>query len=136
MSNSPELLYHIILTVIDYHVDPSEAKQSIYISGTNATLEAAESSAFRVLGTLRNKPEDLGELADLFNKEDEVVKQIIAQVISVICNKGYEIRRCGQKPSKYPEFAKFLVDAGIDSISVSPDSLVAVTRHVVATVQS
>ncbi|EWZ34040.1 hypothetical protein FOXG_22807 [Fusarium oxysporum f. sp. lycopersici 4287] len=64
MSNSPELLYHIILTVIDYHVDPSGAKQSIYIPGTNATLEAAKNSAFRVLGTLRYKPEDLGELAD------------------------------------------------------------------------
>ncbi|KAH7216377.1 hypothetical protein DER44DRAFT_857387 [Fusarium oxysporum] len=82
ISNSPELLYHIILTVIDYHVDPSRAKQSIYIPGTNATLKAAKNSAFRVLGTLHYKPEDLGELADLFNKQDEAAKQIIAQVIS------------------------------------------------------
>ncbi|KAF4332134.1 hypothetical protein FBEOM_14073 [Fusarium beomiforme] len=61
MSNSPELLYRIILTVIDYYVDPSGAKRSIYILDTNPTLEAAKNSAFRVLATLRYKLEDFVE---------------------------------------------------------------------------
>jgi pyruvate,water dikinase len=37
---------------------------------------------------------------------------------------------CGQAPSDYPEFAEFLVEAGIDSISVTPDSVPDVLRHV------
>uniref|UniRef100_A0A0D2YIG4 Uncharacterized protein n=2 Tax=Fusarium oxysporum TaxID=5507 RepID=A0A0D2YIG4_FUSOF len=71
MSSSPELLYHILLTVIDYHVDPSGAKQSIYILGTNATLEAAKNSAFRVLDTLRHKPEDFVEYAIHLSSTEE-----------------------------------------------------------------
>ncbi|KAJ9419455.1 hypothetical protein QL093DRAFT_2364560 [Fusarium oxysporum] len=66
MSNSPELLYHIILTVIDYHVDPSGAKRSIYVLGTNATLEAAKSSAFRVLDTLHYRPEYFAPAGQVF----------------------------------------------------------------------
>ncbi|KAL5344624.1 hypothetical protein ACLOAV_010316 [Pseudogymnoascus australis] len=75
---------------------------------------------------------DSGELADLFNEQDEAVKWMIAQVISVARKTGCKIGICGQAPSDHPEFAKFLVEAGIDSISVSPDSFVAVKRHVVA----
>ncbi|KAL6860581.1 hypothetical protein ACO1O0_004609 [Amphichorda felina] len=74
---------------------------------------------------------DSGELADLFNEQDEAVKWMIAQVISVARQKGRKIGICGQAPSDHPEFAKFLVDAGINSISVSPDSFVAVKKNVV-----
>jgi len=74
---------------------------------------------------------DSGELADLFDEQDAAVKWMIAHVISVARKKGRKIGICGQAPSDHPEFAKFLVDAGIDSISVIPDSFVAVKRHVV-----
>ncbi len=40
---------------------------------------------------------------------------------------------CGQAPSNHPEFAAFLVEAGIDSISLNPDSFVATTRRVAET---
>jgi len=56
---------------------------------------------------------------------------MIARVISVVREKGCKICLCGQAPSDHPEFARFLVEAGIDSISVSPDSFLAVKRHVV-----
>ncbi|KAH7190705.1 Pyruvate/Phosphoenolpyruvate kinase-like domain-containing protein [Fusarium oxysporum] len=79
---------------------------------------------------------DSGELANLFDEQDEAVKWMIAQVISVARNKGCKIGLCGQAPSNHPEFAKFLVDAGIDSISVSPDSFIAVKRHLVASEQA
>jgi pyruvate,water dikinase len=75
---------------------------------------------------------DSGELADLFNEQDEAVKWMIAQVIAVARKTGAKIGICGQAPSNHPEFAKFLVEAGINSISVSPDSFVAVKRHVIA----
>ncbi|WXC67279.1 hypothetical protein SNK03_013063 [Fusarium graminearum] len=58
MSSTPELLYHIILTVIDYHLDPSGATRSIYILATRATLEAAKESSYRVIHVLRYKPQD------------------------------------------------------------------------------
>lgn len=74
---------------------------------------------------------DSGELADLFDEQDEAVKWMIAQVISVAREKGSKIGLCGQAPSDHPEFAKFLVSAGIHSMSVSPDSFVAVKKQVV-----
>lgn len=79
---------------------------------------------------------DSGELADLFDEQDEAVKWMIAHVIAVARAKGRKIGICGQAPSDHPEFAKFLVDAGIDSISVSPSSFAAVQRHVVMSEQA
>ena len=43
---------------------------------------------------------------------------------------GVPVSICGQAPSDHPEFAEFLVEAGIDSISVNPDSVVDVRKHV------
>jgi pyruvate,water dikinase len=40
---------------------------------------------------------------------------------------------CGQAPSDYPEFASFLVEAGIDSISLNPDSVIKVKRQIAET---
>jgi pyruvate,water dikinase len=78
---------------------------------------------------------DSAELEGLFNEQDEAVKWMIAQVIHVAREKGCKVGICGQAPSDHPEFAAFLVNSGIDSISVSPDSFVAV-RNVVASVRS
>jgi pyruvate,water dikinase len=75
---------------------------------------------------------DSGELADLFDEQDQAVKWMISRAIKVARENGRKIGICGQAPSNHPEFARFLVDAGIDSISVSPDSFVAVKKHVVA----
>ncbi|WP_281976354.1 phosphoenolpyruvate synthase [Pseudorhizobium flavum] len=73
---------------------------------------------------------DSGELADLFDEQDEAVKWMIRRVITEAVKAGAKIGICGQAPSDHPEFAKFLVDCGIDSISVSPDSFVAVKKKV------
>ncbi|KAF4333304.1 phosphoenolpyruvate synthase [Fusarium beomiforme] len=75
---------------------------------------------------------DSRELATLFNEQDEAVKWMIARAIEVARREGCKIGLCGEAPSNHPDFAKFLVDAGIDSISVSPDSFVQVMKHVVA----
>lgn len=73
---------------------------------------------------------DSGELADLFDEQDRAVQWMIRHVISVARRFGCKIGICGQAPSDHPEFARMLVRAGINSISVSPDSFVAVKRHV------
>ena len=77
---------------------------------------------------------DSGELADLFDEQDEAVKWMIAKVISEANKAGAKIGLCGQAPSDHPEFAEFLVDCGIDSMSVSPDSFIAV-KQIVATAE-
>jgi len=73
---------------------------------------------------------DSGELAELFDERDEAVKWMIASVIEAAKKAGAKIGLCGQAPSDHPEFAAFLVECGIDSISVSPDSFVAVKQEV------
>lgn len=75
---------------------------------------------------------DSGELADLFNEQDEAAKWMISRAISEARKAGRKIGLCGQAPSNHPEFAAFLVDAGINSISVSPDSFLKVKKHVLS----
>ncbi|RVD88547.1 uncharacterized protein DFL_002729 [Arthrobotrys flagrans] len=75
---------------------------------------------------------DSGELSDLFDEQDEAVKWMISKVITEARKAGRKIGLCGQAPSDHPEFADFLVNAGINSISVSPDSFVEVKKYVVA----
>jgi pyruvate,water dikinase len=78
---------------------------------------------------------DSEELAPLFDEQDEAVKWMIAKVIAEAGAAGAKIGLCGQAPSDHPEFAEFLVECGIDSISVSPDSFIAVKRRVAAAEQ-
>jgi pyruvate,water dikinase len=78
---------------------------------------------------------DSEELADLFDDQDAAVKWMVAQVISVARKRGCTIGICGQAPSDHPEFAKFLVNAGINSISVSPDSFASVKTFAAASEQ-
>ncbi len=73
---------------------------------------------------------DSAALADLFDEQDEAVKIAIQQVIEKAHAAGRKVGICGQAPSDYPEFAQFLVEAGIDSISLNPDSVIQVKRRV------
>ncbi|PWB83474.1 MAG: phosphoenolpyruvate synthase [Methylocystaceae bacterium] len=75
---------------------------------------------------------DSAELSDLFDERDEAVKWMIRTVIGAARDAGAKVGLCGQAPSDHPEFAEFLVECGIDSISVTPDSFVVVKRHVAA----
>ncbi|MGE0426341.1 MAG: phosphoenolpyruvate synthase [Reyranellaceae bacterium] len=75
---------------------------------------------------------DSAELAELFDEQDEAVKWMIRNVIVEAHKAGAKVGLCGQAPSDHPEFAEFLVECGIDSLSVSPDSFVAVKRRVAA----
>jgi pyruvate, water dikinase len=69
-------------------------------------------------------------LAPLFNEQDEAVTTLIASVIPSAHKFNRKVGLCGQAPSDHPEFARFLVHAGIDSISVSPDSFIRVKKNV------
>jgi pyruvate,water dikinase len=73
---------------------------------------------------------DSGDLAALFDERDEAVVRMIRSVISQAKILGTKIGICGQAPSNYPDFAAFLVDEGIDSISLNPDSFVSTLKTV------
>jgi pyruvate,water dikinase len=73
---------------------------------------------------------DSALVARLFDERDEAVRRMIAQAIRAARAAGRKIGICGQAPSDYPEFARFLVAEGIDSISLNPDAVVRTTLSV------
>ena len=73
---------------------------------------------------------DSGELASLFDEENPAVKSAIRQAIAGAHRNGKLVGLCGQAPSDKPEFARFLVEQGIDSISLTPDSVLGIIQVV------
>jgi pyruvate,water dikinase len=70
-------------------------------------------------------------VAHIFDERNEAVKTMVRMVINVAKRRGKKIGICGQAPSDFPEFATFLVECGIDSMSLIPDTVIK-TRLAVA----
>ncbi|MEG4988651.1 phosphoenolpyruvate synthase [Microcoleus sp. BR0-C5] len=66
---------------------------------------------------------DSALVAHIFDERNEAVKRMVAIAIKAAKKYDRKIGICGQAPSDYPEFARFLVELGIDSISLNPDSV-------------
>jgi pyruvate,water dikinase len=66
---------------------------------------------------------DSGIVAHLFDERNEAVKMLLANAIQACKKAGKYIGICGQGPSDHPDFAKWLMDQGIDSVSLNPDSV-------------
>jgi pyruvate,water dikinase len=66
---------------------------------------------------------DAGALAYIGNENNDAVKVLVAQAIKVCKAKGKYIGICGQAPSDYPEFAEFVMQEGIETMSLNPDSV-------------
>lgn len=69
-------------------------------------------------------------VAHLFDERNAAVKKMVAQVIRTAKATGKKVGICGQAPSDYPEFARFLVEEGIHSLSLNPDAVVKTTMAV------
>lgn len=67
---------------------------------------------------------DSSIISDLFDENNEAVKQMLSMVIHSSKEADIKIGLCGQAPSDYPAFAQLLVEQGIDSISFTPDALI------------
>jgi pyruvate,water dikinase len=67
---------------------------------------------------------DSAIVSHLFNENNEAVRQLIRSLIEIAHEEGVKVGLCGQAPSDYPQFARFLVDCGIDSISFNPDAMI------------
>lgn len=68
---------------------------------------------------------DSATVSQLFSEQNAAVKKMIAEVVHKANAAGKKIGLCGQAPSDYPEFAQFLVEQGIDSISFNPDAIIS-----------
>jgi pyruvate,water dikinase len=73
---------------------------------------------------------DSALVAHVFDERDPGVMRLISQVIAGARRNNRHSGICGQAPSDYPEFAAFLVQEGIDSISLNPDSILKITLRV------
>jgi pyruvate,water dikinase len=67
---------------------------------------------------------DSAIVASLFDERDPAVKSLLSMAIRACKNAGKYIGICGQGPSDHPDFARWLVDQGIDSLSLNPDTVV------------
>ena len=70
-------------------------------------------------------------VAHLFDERNGAVERMVSQAIEAARRAGKKIGICGQAPSDYPEFARFLVERGISSISLNPDTVVQTTQTII-----
>ncbi|MFH7241325.1 MAG: phosphoenolpyruvate synthase [Spirulina sp.] len=76
---------------------------------------------------------DSALVAHIFDERNAGVKELVRQVITRAKATGRKIGICGQAPSDYPEFAAFLVELGIDSISLNPDTVLKTMLEIAKT---
>jgi pyruvate,water dikinase len=72
-------------------------------------------------------------VAHLFDERNGAVEKMVAMAIEAAQRNGKKIGICGQAPSDYPEFARFLVEKGINSISLNPDTVIQTTHMILET---
>ncbi|HEU0111480.1 MAG TPA: phosphoenolpyruvate synthase [Flavisolibacter sp.] len=73
---------------------------------------------------------DSSLVAHLYDERNPAVKRVLAQLIQTAKKCGVKVGICGQGPSDHPDFAQFLVEQGIDSISVTPDSVIKTIKAI------
>jgi len=73
---------------------------------------------------------DSALVAHLYDERNPAVKQMIAKLIESAKRNGVKVGICGQGPSDFPDFAEFLIEHGIDSISLTPDSVIKTIKAI------
>jgi len=76
---------------------------------------------------------DSEKISHIFDERDPAIKRMVQSVIETAKRKGKKIGICGQAPSDYPDFAEFLVQCGIDSMSLNPDTVIKTTDIILQT---
>lgn len=75
---------------------------------------------------------DSGQVSGLFDERDPAIKALLHLAIQACKQSGQYIGICGQGPSDHPDFAEWLVEEGIDSISLNPDTAIATALYLAA----
>jgi len=73
---------------------------------------------------------DSSLVAHLYDERNPAVKQMISKLIEAAKKNGVKVGICGQGPSDFPDFAQFLIEKGIDSISLTPDSVIKTIKAI------
>ncbi|MEX2232207.1 MAG: putative PEP-binding protein [Cyclobacteriaceae bacterium] len=73
---------------------------------------------------------DSALVAGIYDERNDAITRLIRMLIEDAKQSNVKVGICGQAPSDYPEFAQFLVEAGIDSISVTPDSIIKTIKAI------
>jgi pyruvate,water dikinase len=73
---------------------------------------------------------DSTQVASLFDERNAAVRWSCAHLLQTAHRYGRKVGICGQAPSDFPEFAKFLVEQGIDSLSLNPDAVLRTTTQI------
>jgi pyruvate,water dikinase len=73
---------------------------------------------------------DSSLVAHIYDERNEAVKELLRMLIRTAKDCGVKVGICGQGPSDFPDFAQFLVEEGIDSISVTPDSVIKTIKAI------
>jgi pyruvate, water dikinase len=73
---------------------------------------------------------DSAQIAKVGDERNEAVKRMISEIIKICRDKKKYIGICGEAPSNYPDFAEFLVQEGIESMSLNPDTVIKTTLSV------
>jgi len=73
---------------------------------------------------------DSSLVAHIYDERNEAVKSMISSLIRIAKTEGVKVGICGQGPSDFPDFAKFLVSQGIDTLSVTPDSFLKTLKAI------
>ena len=79
---------------------------------------------------------DSSIVSKIENENSLAVKKLIGEVIRICKSKGKYVGICGQAPSDFPDFTKFLIEQGIESISLNPDSILKMIKVISQTEQS
>ncbi|MCS6876655.1 MAG: phosphoenolpyruvate synthase, partial [Aquificaceae bacterium] len=73
---------------------------------------------------------DSALVAHLYDERSEAVKRLLSELIRTAHANGKKVGICGQGPSDFPELAQFLVEEGIDSMSLNPDSVLKTLLYI------
>jgi len=73
---------------------------------------------------------DSSLVAHLYDERNPAVKRMLEMLITTAKKANVKVGICGQGPSDFPDFAQFLVELGIDSISVTPDSVIKTVKAI------
>ena len=139
---TPEEGKKVIATMAEFGLVQGENELQVYVMCEIPSNVIAADSFADVFDGFSIGSNDLTQLtlgldrdsdlvAHIFDERNEAVKSMVAQVIDVAKRRGRKIGICGQAPSDFPEFATFLVECGINSISLIPDTVIK-TRLAIA----
>lgn len=138
---TPKELDQVYHTMAEYGLKRGENGLEVYLMAElPSNIILAEQFAKRIDGfsigsndltqLVLGLDRDSSLVAHIYDERNEAVKAMISSLIRIAKSEGVKVGICGQGPSDFPDFAKFLVSQGIDTLSVTPDSFLKTVKAI------